>query len=519
MREIAISSGQLYLANYGRKIKMSIIKEKKLVLLRLLTAIALFGSISHLSLAQTEGGALEERGLASPQAGETPDAPPLISIDFQDADLKDVLKVFSRQAGLNFIASENIQDRKVTLYLDKVSVEDALSTIMSANNLTYEQQKDSKIFVVKEWARPKIETITKVFPLQYARVKGYELASTEEQGKGSKQVGIKEVVEKILTEYGKVIEDSRTNSLIIIDVPSQFPKIEQAIAELDIKLPQVMIEAEVVETSVTAIDKLGIEWGGTYGELITAKGAARSATFPFTKPQEMGKVGPAGDISGLYMGYVSANNLGGTLAMLKRDIDTKILARPRILTLNNETAEIKITADTAVASMSTTTSAEGTATTTIEAERVETGVSLWVTPQINRQDEITMAIEPSVISVEASEFFPGTFVDPQTRSAKTMVTVSDGETVIIGGLIRTDDSKMMRKVPFLGNIPLLGSIFRKKDDEVSDKELIIFITPHLVKEGTETAMLVLENQASEQAEGLNLTREEAMEMILDQFEQ
>ena len=490
---------------------------------RKIIVFLLFGLIFNLSRAQSESELSEQFELASAQLSKTQAVSPVISMDFQDADLKDVLKVFSQQAGLNFIASENIKDRRITLYLDEVLVEDALNTIMGANNLTYEQKEDSKIFVVKEWGRPEVETITKVFPLQYARVKGYELTAAGEEKKESKAIGIEDIIEKILSqtkddkgrEYSKVTGDPRTNSLIVTDVPTQFPKIEKTIKELDIKLPQVMIEVEIIEISLDTIDKLGIEWGtSSEGLLFQGAGSARTTKWPFMDKGE--GVGTAGDVSGLYMGYLSAMSLGGVLAMLDRDTDTKILARPKILTLNNETAEIKISADTAIASLQETSSSEGIATQTISAERVETGVSLKVTPQINKKGEITMIIEPSVTNTKWSEYFSGTFVDPQTRSAKTMVTIRDGETVIIGGLINTEDSKTLRKVPFLGDIPLLGNIFRKRDDKSNDKELIIFITPHLIKEGAKTAGLAQKQMPWEYGR-LGL-KEEAMERILDGLE-
>ncbi|MEE9316453.1 MAG: secretin N-terminal domain-containing protein [bacterium] len=491
---------------------------------RKIIVFLLFGLIFNLSRAQSESELSEQFELASAQLSKTQDISPVISMDFQDADLKDVLKVFSQQAGLNFIASERIKDRRVTLYLDEVTVEDALNTIMSANNLTYEQEEDSNIFVVREWGKPEVETITKIFPLQYARVKGYELTTAGEEKKESKKIGIEDIIEKILSqtkddkgqEYSKVIGDIRTNSLIITDVPRQFPKIEKAIKELDIKLPQVMIEVEIIETALDTIDKLGIEWGtAAEGELFQGAGAARSHTWPYRSTSAL--VGPTGVVDNLYLGYISATNLEGTLAMLAQDTNTKILARPRILTLNNETAEIKITADTAIASLEQITSSEEIAASTVSAERVETGVTLKVTPQINKENEITMFIEPSVTNTKWSQYFSGTYVDPQTRSAKTTVTVRDGETVIIAGLINVEDTKISKKVPFFGDIPLLGYLFRKKDEQVTDKELIIFITPYLVKERVKTAGFPLEKQTPWEYENSGL-KEEAMEKILDRLE-
>jgi type IV pilus assembly protein PilQ len=432
-------------------------------------------------------------------------------MDFQDADLKDVLKIFSQQADLNFIAGENVKDRKVTLYLDKVSVEDALNTIMRANNLSYEQKRGSEIFVVKESGKPEVETITKIFPLQYGRVKGCELSAEGEKRKEIEQTGIKEVIEELLTEHGRIIENSQTNSLIITDVPSQFPRIEKTIKELDIKVLQVMIEVEIVETSVDTLDKLGIEWGSsTEGILASAYGASRTTTYPFTKPQEMRKVGPAGDPSSLYTGFISAEYLGGALAMLSKDTDTRTLARPKILTLNGKEARI-IIGERYPYIVKTITETS----TTEETKFEDIGTALRVTPWVTPDGWITMYLHPEISSLKR-ELSAGPYIN--TKEVEVTVRVRDGETVIIGGLISTKDTKALRKVPFLGDIPLLGNIFRKKEDEVNDTELIIFITPHLVKEGAATLGLALERQAPWEYENLGL-KEEAMEMFLDRFEE
>ncbi|NQT00283.1 MAG: type II secretion system protein GspD, partial [Candidatus Omnitrophica bacterium] len=323
-----------------------------------------------------------------------------------------------------------------------------------------------------------------------------------------------------------VSEDFRTNSIIVSDVPSQFTHIEQAIEELDVKLPQVMIEVEIIETTLDTVDKLGVEWGSaTEGDLFSTYGAMRTTRFPFNQPGiRSGTVGSDGNPTDIYLGYVSAANLGATLSMLATNTDTRILARPRILTLNNQPAEINITSQTAVASLDKIVGgAEGIGTQTSEAERVETGVALKVTPQVNRAGEITMLLEPSVTNTKWSQYFANTYVDPQTRSAKTTVSVRDGQTVVIGGLISIEDSKSLRKTPFLGDIPFLGNLFRKQDDSSTDKELIIFITPHLIIEQAQAEGLMPEKKTvreygrSWEYEGLG-RKDEAVETLLDQLE-
>jgi type II secretory pathway component GspD/PulD (secretin) len=193
--------------------------------------------------------------------------------------------------------------------------------------------------------------------------------------------------------------------------------------------------------------------------------------------------------------------LGTTLSFdyLRTRTDTKYLARPRIITLNNETAEIRIATNEAIGLSQSTTSTGGTGTTTSQAERTETGVILRVTPQINAETgEVTMFVFPKVAdashttTISAGTAFPYTFKDPEERSTKQVVKVKDGETIVIGGLIRNQSTTVVKKLPVLGDLPLVGGAFRhisKTPNE--ERELMVFITPHLVKDTKATAVAQL----------------------------
>lgn len=434
---------------------------------RLSIAIMFTFFISSYSLA-IEG----DYSVASSQVRSGPSN--LISMDFQNANLKTILKIFSQQSGLNFVASESVKDRTVTIYFDGVSVGDALNHIMSANNLVYEQKPGSNIFIVKESGRPLVETITKIYELKYAQL----LAPPTQEGTIVQDPEIVSVIRDLLSDNGKIVADKRSNSLIIKDVPSQFSIIEDVLSRLDVRTPQVMIEAEVLETSTTVADQLGMNWSGTFGAYV---GPQLNVKWPL-KGAIIDKDLISTD------GTMKFNGTTFSLSALLSDSDTRILARPKVLTMNNEKAIIELTADTAVASVTTVASSEGAATqASNSAERIQTGITLEVTPQINKDGYISMHIEPTVIVPVVSQFFAGTgedakFVDPQTRSAKTTVMVKDGETVILGGLISKDDTYTFEKVPFLGDIPLLGAAFRYKTKSEVDKELIIFITPRIIKD-------------------------------------
>jgi len=436
----------------------------------------------------------------------------LISMDFQDASLKTILKVFSQQSGLNFVANQNVEDQTVTIYFDRVKVEDAITHLMDANNLMYERQPDSSIFIVKKSDKPEIETITRIYELKYAQLLAPPSEDDDDDDDSDDEEGRKaeflSVIEGILSEHGKMIADKRSNTLIITDIPSQFSIIEEVLERLDMRTQQVMIEAEIVETSTTTADKLGVNWSGYFGAYT---GPVASTIAPlrgrFGKDTSMGEgITTAGSFS--------MSTMTATLAAVMSDTDTKILARPKILTLNNEKAFIELTAETVVAIETTTTSTGETSVTSTNPITESTGITLEVTPQINKDGYITMHIEPTVVVPVLSSFFTegdSVYVDPQTRKASTTVMVKDGETVVIGGLISKQDTYAFEKIPFLGDIPLLGLAFRYKTEDEVDKELLIFITPHIIGEAT----YALESIAEREQEKPKAVREKKIISVLD----
>lgn len=435
---------------------------------------------------------------------------PNISLDFQDASLKDVLKVLSIQSGLNFIASEALQDRMLTIYLDNVPLDKTMEKLFQANNLTYELDQDANIFIVKDWGKPEAETVTQVFFLKYATVSSSSLkeemgknlqgsssskdsasSSSSDEGKWKKQdeVGITEAIKKLLSERGTVIEDFRTNSLIITDIPSKMSVISQVIASLDLPAPQALLEVEILDVSKNVVDKLGLNYGTSpFTAVLT--GASAVVGFPFNSWKQITTDSVAGSLAV----NTGSNTYTVALDFLRTQTDTKFLARPRILTLNNETAEIKIATSESIGLKQSTASSEGTATTTAEAERTDTGVVLRVTPQINPESgEITMFVYPKIAeAVAGNSFISGgntyQFRDPEERSTKSVVRVKDGDTIVIGGLLRNELTRQEKRLPILSYIPIIGFLFRSSGgtttapDKNKQRELIVFITPRIIKD-------------------------------------
>jgi type II secretory pathway component GspD/PulD (secretin) len=271
------------------------------------------------------------------------------------------------------------------------------------------------------------------------------------------------------------------------------PVIAQTIATLDVPIPQVMLEVEMLDVSKKIVDKLGFNWSqaGTFS--VTLVPATAGTWFPFGNLFHRDGGGPTRSTNNA-AGKLSFSSFTLALDYLRTQTDTKYLARPRLLTLNNETAEIKIVTEESIGVKTTEVSTTGS--TSAEPERAETGVLLRVTPQINSEaGEITMFIYPQVSEATTGQSIQtpdGNYLyrDPEIRSTKSMVRVKDGDTVIVGGLIRNEFTQTITKVPILGDIPIIGALFRSKggsgtnfaNDKDRERELLVFITPHIIKD-------------------------------------
>lgn len=473
----------------------------------------------------------------------------LISLDLEGAKLVDTLKMLSQQTGLNFVSTEAVRERTFTLYLEKVPLKEAMDIIFKANNLTYEYYPDANMFVVKEMGKPTIELKTKVYHLKYVRIKttrqqkeidvimepqaptassvgsgaagsasgggsggggsGGGSSSSQEDTKDS---GIKNVVKNILTEFGKITEDPITNSLVVVDVPSQFPVIDEVVRNLDVPVPKVMIEVELLDVTKGLVDQIGFKYGQTLGQndfQVNYSGPARQTAFP------LGTYTKGATPGAFTFGQLDVQNFSMLIQLLQTDNTTKILARPKILTLSNETAEINLTTDEAIG-INTTTTETGVQTTT--TERRETGTKLRVTPQVNKETgEITLFVEVFNRNTTESDLTltstaTGQILNPEERGARTVLRLNNGETLLLGGLINNTSTKTITKVPILGDIPIIGNAFRYKDDNRAEREMLVFMTPRIIED---TPIMTAAGRALPREVGYS--RREVMSLAMDKY--
>lgn len=285
-----------------------------------------------------------------------------------------------------------------------------------------------------------------------------------------------------LTGNVKIVADQDTNSLLITTFTKNFPVLQNIIKQLDILLPQVLIEAQIIEVTLDDESAFGVEWMWEK-EKTTVNGKEYSQTIA---PD----FGLADEVFGLKYGILS-NNLESMLHVLAKDTKVNILSTPRIMTQNNQQAVINVSQEVPYLTGTQETATGGVLTS---YNYQDVGVILTVTPRINKSGTVSLDVNQEINSL--IEFT--TFDAPVTakREASAFITVKDSQTIIIGGIIKDDKTETVNKTPILGDIPLLGKLFQRKDTRAEKTELMVFITPHVVYTD-EDANKVTEEQKSQ----------------------
>lgn len=467
-----------------------------------------------------------------------------VSIRVSNVPISAFLNSITTQAGINFIMSEEFANKKVTASLTRVTVREALDTLLRVHGLTYQRIGKSDSYVVTKRSNDAPDTITKIYTLSYISLQAigspsselsnimpqdvsttgsslssyssYDTGSSYSSGSalnsgGDAYSGTAEIigiVQSMLSEVGRIAVDPRTNKLIVTDVPEVFPQIENILAELDIKPPQILIEAQIVEVTKTSGLSLGFEYGGSDGTLVSFTGPSREITSEYmrgyatdgtTKLSGWDWIFPSnsdlnGDSSGSSSSSSSSSSSenesqGGLLDFTSFQIvlrslltrgEAKYLGKPKVVTLNNKTATITTSTDATVGYTQSQSGGGDNTLTVSGAERKRVGLTLQVTPQVNREGYVTLYVQPSYSDVVSSGFEDT--MDTTTRAASTLVRVKNGQTVVIGGLLTSRETDQTRKVPLLGDIPILGWLFTSRSTSKSTTDLVIFITPTILAE-------------------------------------
>lgn len=402
-----------------------------------------------------------------------------ISLSLKDGDIKDVLRSFAKISGLNVVLQPGVRGT-VTVELESVPWDQALDQILKINNLGYEldgnimriaprnvleaEAKEQQALAQAQALSIPLRTVIKRISYSSASDLARVLATGGGRGSG------------ILSQRGTVTVDGRTNTLIIKELPSYIDTVIAVIETLDIPEPQVMIEARIIETTKRFSRTLGIQWGFD-GVADAAHGNTTGLQFP-NNGTVQGDVnvltGGSNGLLRLAMGNIlDTFSLDATLQAAESDGLINILSAPKIATLNNEAASIQSGLQIPIQTV---------ANNTVTVQFVNATLRLDVTPHVTAEGTVLMDVNVQKREPQLAFAVAGATNAPiSTKEAQTRVIVRDGGTTVIGGIYKVSTDQGQDRVPGLANIPVLGHLFKNRRREDSNEELLIFITPRVIK--------------------------------------
>lgn len=404
-----------------------------------------------------------------------------LSIDFKDAMLKQVFEVFARTTSVNFVFDKEVRgDQKVTVFLNGTSVKEALEVVLFTNQLEQRTLDNNTILIYPN-------TPAKLKDYQQLTVRGFFLANAEADQVANAM--------KTLLKMKDVIVDKRQNLITVRDTAEAVKMAEKLVALHDLPEPEVMLDVEIVEINRNRLTELGIKYPSQL--TLTPLTAVSGDTLTLSELRR-----------------VSSDTLGANISPLvinaKRQTgDFDLLANPRIRVRNRDTAKILI--GDKVPNITTTSTATGFVSSNVQY--LDVGLKLEVMPTITVDNEVAIkiALEVSNIANQITTSEGTVAYQIGTRSASTVLRLKDGENQVLAGLINDDDRRSANKVPGLGDIPLVGRLFSSHLEEGKKTEIVLSITPRLVRDnlrpglsvtefdsGTETGMRGLSSSGSTQ---------------------
>jgi type IV pilus secretin PilQ/predicted competence protein len=408
----------------------------------------------------------------------------LISLDLQDTDIDNALRIIAEVSNLNIIASEDVTG-KVTLRLIDVPWDQALDVILKTNGLDKVQEGNvvriapvEKLRNEREQLKQARQAEEELEPLQvkYIRVSYAKAAE------------LKPLIENVLTERGAVTYDERTNQVIIKDIANGIKNVSQLVSKLDLRTPQVLLETQIVEATRTLLRDLGSETGFRYIQS-PANGNATGRNFPNSIDLGGTLTNPAAattnSISLLFGSADGSKSLTERITALETEGRIRVVSRPAVATTNNKQAVIKSVEKIRVrlpnsgVSVATGQGATAAGNGNVATEIIEIGIILEVTPQASPDYYVLLDInaKSSTLGTNSVEGIPSEI----ERSATSSVLVSSGQTFALGGIYKITDNDNVGGLPFFKDIPFFGTFFRRSNIDKRDEELLFFLTPRIVE--------------------------------------
>lgn len=421
-----------------------------------------------------------------------------ITIDIQDADIINVIRLIGDVSGKNVVIGEDVKG-KVTVKLKNVPWDQALDVVLKTKDLGREErggiirvvpqakldaEREARLKLQDEREK-KLPTAVRLIPVNYAIAR--DLTPN---------------VKELLSARGKVTFDARTNVIIVEDIRDNLDQAERLVRTLDTQTPQVLIEARMVEGSTSFSRSLGIQWGG--GLFFSQRGGNPTG---LVFPNNVGIVGGADDVLSLQglptpgvlfppnfavnlpsqnIGSAVGLNLGSVgnfglinarLSAAESNGQAKIISAPRITTLNNTRARITQGTDITVPIVTQN---------QLTVQTVKAALELDVTPHVTADGSILMAIKMTNNVPDFSQQV-GVGIPPvSTKEAETQMLVADGDTAVIGGIYTRNTAENFEQTPFLGSIPILGWLFKSSFETDTRTEMLVFITPRIINRRTAT---------------------------------
>ncbi|SPQ00658.1 putative Type IV pilus biogenesis and competence protein PilQ [Candidatus Sulfobium mesophilum] len=392
-----------------------------------------------------------------------------ISLDFQDADVGPIFRLLADVNNYNLVLDPGVKG-KITIKLMNVPWDQALDIVARQSNLAYRVERNI-LYVAPTSVFEKLAQDQ--FKMEKAQQENEPLVQEVVRINYASAAEIQSAINsaKLFSSRGSFTIDSRMNTLIIKDTQTSIDKIKELVKIMDVSKPQVLIEAKLVEVGTTYAENLGIRWGGSFSSQAFPNNVG--GNFSVNTPTVA--AGPAttnpGGTMNLTFGHANTLSVNLSLSALESIGQTKTLSNPKILTMDNEAANIQQGTTFYIP----TVSQAGTQTQSQTAT-----LSLDVTPKITPDGFIQLKVNASDNSLQPGTAGANAVVN--TKSLKTQALVKNGETLVIGGIYRLDDSESSDGVPALSKIPGLGWLFKTRNRTHDIKELLIFITPTIVSQ-------------------------------------
>jgi type IV pilus assembly protein PilQ len=408
-----------------------------------------------------------------------------LSLDFKDADIKNILRLIAEVSNLNIIAGDEVTG-KITMRLVDVPWDQALEIILQSKNLGMSRignvVRIAPIEVLKREVQADLEArrakerledlVMELIPINYATAKE-----------------IMPQVKSILSDRGDVKVDERTNTLIIKDIPKNIPAAKNLVKSLDTKTPLVLIEARIIEANLSFQRELGVRWGflagnnpkvggGTVGSVLGSPGTGTQDTVSLPAIARsglgaLGAAGAAGVIELLFSSSSGLKQLDVAISAHENQGDVKIISSPKIATLDNKEASVEQGLRIPYLKLTT----EGTVTT----DFIDANLKLTVTPHVTNDGYIKLSIKAKKDAPDYAVTVEGVpRIDK--KEAITEVLIKDGGVVAIAGIYTIEKNEGAEGVPLFSKIPLLGWLFKRENKEDTRRDLLIFISPKIIKD-------------------------------------